>query len=321
LTSRDQPDRSLWAGVEVRHLAALAAIAHEGSFRAAAARLGYAQSAVSQHISFLERLVGLELIERSRGPRPMRFTDAGEALLGHAESILAGLAAARADLVSMGSGTHHPAQIGAEPSVVRKLMPAVLSELAVLRPSLQAMPVEMPDAAERIALVEGGDLDAAFVDSPARGTRLETLDLAADPHVLIVPAGDPLARLPRAPRLEEIFARTLLGASVSRLAGMDTPRGLAAERAAAELLPDAAVQPLVAARRGAAVLPRLAVEDDPRIAVVDLGGAVPPRIIALAWHRDRRFGDHMAALREAAVRAVPKVAGLMPLRDQAGERP
>ena len=55
-------------GVDLRHLAALEAIADEGTVTGAARRLGYTQSAVSGQLAALERLVGQPLVVRRRAP-------------------------------------------------------------------------------------------------------------------------------------------------------------------------------------------------------------------------------------------------------------
>src|SRR3954453_21537283 len=99
-------------GVEARHLAALQAIAEERSFSRAAERLGYAQSAVSQQIAALERAVGLPLVERPGGPRPVSLTEAAPVLARHAERVVAGMAAARADLHALAAGESGSVRVG-----------------------------------------------------------------------------------------------------------------------------------------------------------------------------------------------------------------
>jgi DNA-binding transcriptional LysR family regulator len=48
------------------------------------------------------------------------------------------------------------------------------------------------------------------------------------------------------------------------------------------------VHGMVAAGAGIALIPKLAVDpNDARVVVLELGPRVPPRVIAIAWHRDR----------------------------------
>ena len=48
------------------------------------------------------------------------------------------------------------------------------------------------------------------------------------------------------------------------------------------------MQGMVAAGVGVALMPLLAVDmGDPRTRAVDMSGKVPPRLIGVAWHRDR----------------------------------
>ena len=82
-----------WLGIELRHFLALEAVAREGSFGKAALKLGYTQSAVSQQIAALERIVGQRLIERPGGPKPVSLTEAGTLLLRHANAITARISA------------------------------------------------------------------------------------------------------------------------------------------------------------------------------------------------------------------------------------
>src|ERR1044071_9844697 len=155
-----EPDS--WLGVEVRHLAALQALAAEHSFGRAARRLGYTQSAVSQQIATLERIVGERLVERPGGPRPVSVTEAGELVLGHAESIVARLQAAQADLHALQTGEAGTLRIGVFQSAGARLLPEIMRRFTEQWPQIEVM-LEEHDDEEIATAVERGEVDVGFV--------------------------------------------------------------------------------------------------------------------------------------------------------------
>jgi len=75
--------------MELHQLRYLVAVVEEGSFTAAAARVHVSQSGVSAQVAKLEQDLGQRLLER--GPRSLRLTAAGEAVLPIARAVLAGV--------------------------------------------------------------------------------------------------------------------------------------------------------------------------------------------------------------------------------------
>jgi DNA-binding transcriptional LysR family regulator len=281
------------SGIEIRHLAALEAVAAEGSFRKAAARLGYVQSAISEQIASLERLVGRRLVERSPGAGAVELTEAGEVLLGHGKAILARVKAAEADLSALSDGTGGSLRLGIYQSVGIRILPRLLHRYAIDWPDVRVLPQESPTDAGLFDLVESGELELSFADLPLREGPFESVELMRDPYVLLVHAGSPLAEAARV-ELDDVAELPLIGHWTCRV----FPR-VEAELRAQGLEPNivfrsdiiGTVQALVAANVGNAIIPRLAVDPaDDRTAMIELDSGMPvqPRKIALFWHRDRR---------------------------------
>jgi DNA-binding transcriptional LysR family regulator len=280
-----------WLGLELRHLIALKAVAEEGSFGRAARRLGYTQSAISQQIAALERIVGLRLVDRPGGPRPVSLTDAGRLLLRHADGIAARLQAAQADLAALSEGGAGSLRVGTYQSVGARVLPTLLREFAAAWPQVEVALVESSDDGELMRLVERGELDLSFVVLPLDPGPFEAAELMRDPYVLLVPAGSPLARRDKAPTLREIAELPLIGYRTCRTTHRVEERlRLSGTQPRVVFRSDdnGTVQGLVAAGVGCALVPRLTVDrSDRSIAVLDLGERVPPRLIGIAWHRDR----------------------------------
>ena len=154
----------MWPGLEVRHLLALVAVAETGTFSRAAEELGYTQSAVSQQVGALERIVGTPLFERPGGPRPVRLTTAGEMLLTHARAVLARVSSAAADLRALASGERGELRVGTLPSVGTKVLPQLLATFRADWPGIEIVLRESRDCADLIRAVESGDIDVTFID-------------------------------------------------------------------------------------------------------------------------------------------------------------
>src|SRR6476659_9391302 len=204
-----EPDR--WLGIELRHLLALEAVAREGSFGKAATSLGYTQSAVSQQIAMLERIVGQRLVERPGGPKPVSLTEAGRLLLTHAEAIAARLSAAQADLSAFGNGAAGTLRVGVFQSVGQRVLPEVMRRFFEAWPKVDVTLTESADDTELLGLVERGDLDLTFADLPLIEGPFEAVELLRDPYVLVVPADSALAEEGTAPSLREIAELDLIG--------------------------------------------------------------------------------------------------------------
>src|SRR5207237_2781018 len=150
-----------------------------------ATALGYTQSAVSQQIATLERLVGHKLLERPGGPRPVSLTEAGRLLLTHAESIAARVAAAQADLTALGDGEAGTLRIGVFQSVGQRILPELMRRFMESWPKVEVALTESADDTELLGLVERGELDLTFADLPLVHGPFGSVELLRDPSVLV----------------------------------------------------------------------------------------------------------------------------------------
>jgi DNA-binding transcriptional LysR family regulator len=290
-----------WLGVDLRHLAALEAVARTGSFGRAARELGYTQSAVSQQIAQLERIVGQRLFDRPGGPRPVEPTEAGLLLLRHADAIVAQLDAARADMAALAEGEAGTLRVGIYQSVGARLLPALVRRFRAQLPRVGVRVREESSADDLLRLLEHGELDLSFADLPLREGPFEWAELLQDPYVLLVSARSELAELDAAPPLRDVAKLPLIGRRST-----DEP-----ERFLAGRVPEVNVvfrtddngtlAAFVAEGLGAAIEPRLVVDPRDRdVKMLPFGSRIPPRTLVLAWHRDRYRSQAAQAFVELA---------------------
>ncbi|MFF4214441.1 LysR substrate-binding domain-containing protein [Streptomyces sp. NPDC001796] len=172
-------------------------VAEQGTFTAAAASLGYTQSAVSRQIAAIERAAGTELLERRR--EGVRLTAAGRIVMRRATIVLDEIEATARELSGL-PGQAGTVRLGWFPSAGAVLLPRALAALRRTDPGLHVVGREGSTPA-LVRALRAGSLDLALLASapPFRPPDTETPPLALQTLTeralcLAVPATHPLAR-------------------------------------------------------------------------------------------------------------------------------
>ena len=174
-------------------------VASRGSFSAAADSLSYTQSAVSQSVAALEAEMGVTLLERDRrGARP---TSAGEALVAHADAILAQLDAAEAEVAAIAGLRGGQLAMASFPTAGATIMPLAVATFRAAHPevTLSLAEGEPEEIAPRL---RAGEFDLALLFefdgvSEGLGSGLRRIDLLEDPMYLALPNDHRLVDVPR----------------------------------------------------------------------------------------------------------------------------
>jgi DNA-binding transcriptional LysR family regulator len=278
----------------IRVMRTFLAVAGEGSFASAAARVALTQAAVGQQMRALEAELRRPLFERQG--KTVVLNDAGRELVPQVRKLV-GLYEQMLSPVASSQGMAGTVHLGAVVSAVRPLLQATLA----LKERHAGLELHVT-AAKSIELVErvlAGELDAAVV---VREPRSSSAELAwtpfyAEPMVLLVPR-----------KLEDAPPRTLLQSQPffrfdrSQHTGQLVERALKRLRAKPqeflELNAIESIVDLVRSGLGVSVLPLLRGgrwQADAKLRVVELPQAEERRI-ALARRRDAENAAVIAAV-------------------------
>jgi DNA-binding transcriptional LysR family regulator len=291
--------------LNVGRLRVLVEVAKRGSFSAAADALSYTQSAVSQQIAALEAQTGMTLLERQA--RGVRLTDAGEALVAHAEGILARLEAAEADLAAIAGLQAGRLRMASFPTAGATLMPLAIAGFRAQYPNVE-LTLSEGEPEEIAPRLRAGELDLALLfefgepgalDGDATD-GLARVDLLEDPMYLALPREHPLVAR-QTLHLEDLRGEAWVQTSSSSPCARHVVRCCHAAgfepNVSFESDDYQTVQGLVAVGVGVALIPELAlsvVRED--IAIRALSPRPPARQVVAAAPADARLSPAVPAM-------------------------
>jgi DNA-binding transcriptional LysR family regulator len=262
--------------IDIGRLSAFVTVARVGSISRAAEALFVTQPALTARLQALERSLEAQLFIRSR--QGSRLTDAGRALLPHAQRAIAALEHGREAVQEVISGGAGRLTIGAAPAVSTYVLPAMLHRFQASHPGVR-LSVRSGHSEEVLEMVLREEVEIGLM-RPIQHPEISATLLYEDEVVLVVHRGHRFAAAGHV-RIGELASENLilfdrtssyheLTSAIVRQAGI-SPRG----RLDVDNI-DAAKR-MVEQRLGIALLPRTAVQ-----AEVGSGRLVPVKVTDMA---------------------------------------
>jgi DNA-binding transcriptional LysR family regulator len=296
--------------LDVKRMRVLREVAARGSFSAAAASLAYTQSAVSQQIAALEREAGTVLVERMA--RGVRLTEAGRALVEHADVILARLDDAEAELEAIAGLRGGRVRMVSFPTAGATIVPRAIALFRERHPGVEVT-LEPREPHEGLDCLKAGQCDVAVTleagFEPITDPAIERLHLLDDPMYVCLPAGHPVAGRAKV-RLADLAEESWIIGTTGRC-------------------PDAAI--LLRSAQAAGFEPRLAFQSDDYVAIqgfvaAGVGVSLIPDLALVAVRDDvviRRLADRVPVRRILAATLAggyrsPAVEAMLALLGEVG---
>src|SRR4051812_35490738 len=146
--------------IDLNRVRTFVRVVEDGSFPAAARRLGLPKSSVSRSVTALEEELGVRLLQRTT--RSLHLTDAGRAYFTRVREALAGVDEATADVAEMGSVPRGTVRMTAPIDGGELPLAELVAEFVQRHPAIH---VDLIMTARRVDLIDEG-IDLALRAGP-----------------------------------------------------------------------------------------------------------------------------------------------------------
>lgn len=291
--------------MDLHQLRYVLAIAEEGNFTRAAAKLYLSQPSLSVQVRKLEQELGTPLFVRLG--RRVALTAAGDAFVEQARKALFEVEEARRRVDEVRGVRAGRVSVGVLPSVAATVLPSVLARFRRRHPRVEVNLVEENVSHDFEQQVHGGQLDLAVIRMPCTRDDLEREVVVREPMLVLLPPRHRLAgrsEVSLSELRDEQFVSMKPTHGLHELLVQVCARAGFTPRITVTTGQLSTVWGMVRAGAGVAALPRIATAPDvPRAAIADVTAV---RELGVIW----RSGEPLSPPADAFLRML--VAGTEP---------